>query len=360
MVFRARRCVPPGAGVAAAVLYLCAAAAGAQQSAPPIAGIDVWGSDAADAAAALAKLEPEVRRFIAAQAQRRADNGAATSAAAERAIEAKIREAYGVPLAYAKVSLVVNFSPTQVMYVTIDVVEQKDAARRMPFRPAPTERFDDPDGLLAAWHEYEQKVLALLQSGAQLTVAMAKCPALHCVAPFDRPELEPYLARFDDGARKNADALFAIAERSADEEQRATAMFLLAHTNDAERLLPVLGRAIFDPASGVRNNALRVLLFLASTHPELDYPIHDVIAAMDFPAATDRNKAALVTAVLARRPKYRDVIRAEAVPIALRLLRLTQPNHHDPAYQILTAVSGERFGERDYAAWQRWAAERAR
>jgi hypothetical protein len=39
------------------------------------------------------------------------------------------------------------------------------------------------------------------------------------------------------------------------------------------------------------------------------------------------------------------------------VLRLAQPNNHDPAYEILMQVSGETFGERDYAAWERWAAE---
>jgi hypothetical protein len=41
----------------------------------------------------------------------------------------------------------------------------------------------------------------------------------------------------------------------------------------------------------------------------------------------------------------------------LRLLKLEQPNNHDPAYRILRTVSGENFGERDYAAWERWAAQ---
>ena len=62
-------------------------------------------------------------------------------------------------------------------------------------------------------------------------------------------------------------------------------------------------------------------------------------------------------AALAGQAKYRDTIRAEAVPAALRLLKLEKANNHDPAYEILKQVSGEGFGERDYAAWERWAAE---
>jgi hypothetical protein len=38
------------------------------------------------------------------------------------------------------------------------------------------------------------------------------------------------------------------------------------------------------------------------------------------------------------------------------MLRLLKPNNHDPAYEILQLVSGESYGDRDYAAWEGWAA----
>ena len=108
--------------------------------------------------------------------------------------------------------------------------------------------------------------------------------------------------------------------------------------------------------AGVRNNAMRVFLYLVRFQPELDYPVADLIAALDFPSGSDRNKAGYTLAGLAAQPRYRDAIRAGAAPIALRMLRLEQPNNHDPAYEILKLVSGESFGDRDYAAWERWAA----
>jgi hypothetical protein len=36
------------------------------------------------------------------------------------------------------------------------------------------------------------------------------------------------------------------------------------------------------------------------------------------------------------------------------MLGLFQPNNHDYAYKILKAISGEQYGERDYAAWRAW------
>src|SRR5690606_21356362 len=120
--------------------------------------------------------------------------------------------------------------------------------------------FEDPSGLFALWDEFSQKVLTLAFDGAALQVTT--CPVLHCIAPFDLPELEPYLVRLNASAREHEELLYTIAEQSGDASQRANALFLLAHTKDAERLLPALGRSIHDPAEGVRNNAMRVLMFL--------------------------------------------------------------------------------------------------
>ncbi len=213
------------------------------------------------------------------------------------------------------ISVTLGFGPPLQANVTLDVVEKVDEARRMPFRDAPTEQLDDPGGVLALWREYEEKMFALALADAPMQVNEGNCPVLHCIAPFDLPELAPYLERLNDGARDHEDALYALAANSADAKQRATALFVLAHTNDAQRLAPVLGRAIYDPSGGVRNNAMRVLMFLAERRADVDFPMRDLIVALDFPSSSDRNKAAYTVAALAGQPKYRDAIRADAVPV---------------------------------------------
>jgi hypothetical protein len=333
--------------------------AAAQSPAPAIATIDVYGSSTFDSARARAELRPLIEDFVAlsAEAQSNPNADMAELQARGDALEARMREALGdPPLAHFEVSMTTDFGPPQRLHVSLDIVEQQDAARRMPFRAAPTADLPDPDGLLALWAEYQAKVLELAFAGTPLRVDAGECPALHCIAPFDVPELAPYLALFDDGARRHEDALYRLAAESADAEERQHALFLLAHTNDAERVLPALGDAIYDPAGGVRNNAMRVLMFLAESRPELDFPVSALVAALDFPGSSDRNKAGYTLAALAAQPRYRDAVRA-AVPTALRVLRLEKPNNHDPAYEILKLVSGETFGDRDYAAWERWAAQ---
>jgi len=345
--------------LAATALFASASAAHAQADAEPVpvGSIDLYGTDAIDADAFREEFGSRIMRLAAlfedTRLGRSADQARVDALANELngAIEARLSAL--VPLAHLEFGATTDFGPPPQIHVVVDVVEEADKARRMPFGEAPGGRFDDPGGLFALWDEFSQKVFTLAYAGAALQVTT--CPVLHCIAPFDLPELEPYLERLNAGAREHDEPLYTIAEQSADASQRANALFLLSHTNDAERLLPVLGRAIYDPAGGVRNNAMRVLMFLAKARPELDYPVEDLIAALDFPASSDRNKAGYTLAALAVQPRYRAAIRDGAVPTALRMLRMLKPNNHDPAYEILRLVSGESYGDRDYAAWEAWA-----
>jgi hypothetical protein len=346
---------------ATAALALAVERAGAQGASLPVESIDVYGSAALDSAAIRAEFEADILRYVVTMDQARSPNANFDEIGKTLfGIREKLRTSLErrVPLAYLEISVLINSAPPPPhINVTIDVVEKADEARRMPFRAAPTRELADPGGLLAAWNELNLKYFELLRSGRQdLQVTAAECPVLHCVAPFTLPEFAPYLERFNIGAREHEEALYTVAAESGLDNQRANALFALAHTDDPERLLSVLGNAIYDPAANVRNNAMRVLLFMARGDPSRDYPLAALIAAWDFPVASDRNKAGYVLVELAKSPRYRDRIRAAAVPVALRQLRLEQPVNHLPAYELLKAVSGEDFGQRDYAAWERWAA----
>ena len=346
--------------VLAAIAFLAGApSANAQGDAEPIpvGSIDLYGTDAIEADVFREEFGSEIVRFVAlfedARLGRNVDEAGLDALANQLQGTIEARLSALVPLAHLEFGATTDFGPPPRIHVVVDVVEEADKARRMPFGEAPTGRFEDPGGLFALWDEFQQKVFELAYAGTVLQVE--KCPVLHCIAPFELPALEPYLERFNVGAREHEEPLYTIAAQSGDASQRANALFLLAHTNTAERLVPVLGRAIHDPAGNVRNNAMRVLMFLAKARPELDYPVEDLIAALDFPTSSDRNKAGYTLAALAGQPRYRAAIRNGAVPIALRMLRLLKPNNHDPAYEILQLVSGESYGDRDYAAWEEWA-----
>lgn len=279
--------------LAATIAVALGAARGVVQSAPlPVESIDVYGSLALENEDVRAEIEPHVLSYVAALQQ------ASTPNADLAALEAKAvasRDAVSdllnarVPLAFVEIAVIANTAPPPPhLNATVDVVEKADQARRMPFRAAPTRELPDPDGMLALWDEYIAKVFELALAGRQMAVTGAECPVLHCIAPFDVPELASYIARFDEGAQKHEEALYVIAAESRNARHRANALFALAHTRDADRLLPVLGHAIFDAAEAVRNNSMRILIHMAQTDPERDFPVDDLLAAFDFPTTSDR------------------------------------------------------------------------
>lgn len=349
--------------LAATATFACIAGESAAQAPQlPVESIDVYGSDALDSVAIRTEFEADILRYVTAMNAVSAPNAnfdeiGKTLLEIRDKLRASLEER--VPLAYFEISMIIGSAPPPPhVNVTIDVVEKGDEARRMPFRAAPTRELADPGGLLAAWNELTSKFAERVVAGRAPQVTAAQCPVLHCIVPFTDPEFAPFLERFSAGSREHEEALYTVAAESSNSAYRANALLVLAHTNDAERLLPVLGRAIYDPEAGVRNNAMRAMMFMAQTDPERDYPLDSLLAAFDFPVASDRNKAGYTLVALAKSPRYRDRIRAEVVPAALRQLRLEQPINHGPAYELLKTLSGEAFGERDYEAWERWAAAR--
>jgi hypothetical protein len=323
----------------------------AQSLEPVLDGIDVYGTDRFDAAE-LRSAFPDLIELPALYAA----NDFGRLGPMMESLQAWI-DARG-PFAHAEMGVQASPAPPDrlLLRLGIDVVELQDVARRMPFRAAPTEQLADPGGVLALWGDYETKGMELMLSGP-LPAQNRGCPVLHCVFFFDHPELAPYLDRLNQGAVANRDLLFAIAEESANAEERARAIFVLGHSADAASLLPLLGRAMTDDSSGVRNNAMRVMMYLAMTDPSLPYPIDALAAALDFPSSSDRNKAAYTVRMAADFEGHRVAIIDIALPNLLKLLRSERANIHDPAYETLNIVSGRDYAERDYTAWAAWAAE---
>lgn len=338
-----KRCFHALVALPAAVLLLATACA----AQPALKGVDLYQSDQLTTEEVRAEFQNDLEALAEAQSDGDYERFGALYTSILEGVRAKGNFAY------------VDLSPVQyyrdgddVFYVTVDVVDVRDSTARMRFRPPPADTLADPGDLIAAWQDYQQEAIALLRSDQLPPLEDGACPALHCLTGFDHPALEPYLERFEHGVPQHRAALTGVLRRDAREAHRAAAAFLLAHTSNAQALADSLLPALRDPSSTVRNNAVRVLMALAWQGADL--PPAPFVEALRYPSTTDRNKAAYVLDALARRPGAGAEI-MPAVPALLDLLRLQQPNNHAPAYSILKKLSGKDFGERDYAAWERWA-----
>jgi hypothetical protein len=265
-------------------------------------------------------------------------------------IEARFK---ALGFAWGRASAIGYFRPHGMEYfVTLDVVEPEDAARRLSFGEAPQAELADVDGLCADWWAYQEKGFRLIRDKA-ITPARPACKAFHCLFDFNHPELARFGTRFDEGVPAHEEALVAILRQAKDDRLRAAAAFLVAHLADGNEVVRLLLPSLRDPSGLVRNNAMRVLQDIAHHHPEIPVPIEPALEALDGPETTDRNKALAMVAGLAQRPEHHAAIRARGATL-VRLLRLQQPNNHDFAWEILKKISGKSFGERDYAAWESW------
>jgi hypothetical protein len=255
-------------------------------------------------------------------------------------------------LAYAGIAIITYFAPLSGRYATVDVVEHKDAKARMPFLAEPKGKYQDPDGVIALWDEYQKLSLSLLKAG-KLEYPKG-CPAWHCTLGFEHPQLAPYLERFNSLAVKNESALAKILKDDSRPNYRANAAFLFAHTKDGNKLVKYVSEMIFDSSDLVRNNTIRVLSEVAHSHPSVPIDIKIIIRALQFPTTTDRNKAGFVLANLSEKEADKEIILKSVGWTCLDMLKLHQINNRQPAHMILKNVSGEKFSEDDFASWEAW------
>jgi hypothetical protein len=247
----------------------------------------------------------------------------------------------------------IMYSNVKKIYFTIDIVDIKDKNRLSLFNANPTKSFRDPDNLISQWGKYEQTAFDIAYR-TKIFPAFKNCPAYHCVFGFEHPLLQKYQPIFEKEVPKQKLKLIEILRQDKDYNKRAAAAYLLAHIKNGGELIKILIPSMYDSNELVRNNVMRVIALALRKVKNVDFPIEKVVAALDFPDETNRNKALAIISELATQPRYAKYIKENASQQIMDNLRMIQPNLHDTAYLILLGLSGQTFGERDYTSWERW------
>jgi hypothetical protein len=321
--------------------------------APVLKAVDVYGTDRIDAAWVKSKVGEKLQRYFDTEDEKESDR------LEKEIVDAILAE--NKDLGWIKLSAVVYYDKGDVPqgFITVDVVEREDMKARLTFGPQPKGDFEDPDGLLAAWKEYESTYFRMLRE-QKISPQRVACPAFHCMGGYEHEALRPFGEKFVNGVSSNQGKLARILKEDKDPKDRAAAAFLLAHIKDGRKLVDLMLPARNDPDTIVRNNASRVLLNVAMFHHDIPIPLKPLLGALNGPTMYDRNKAVAVVSALLERPDgsklHAEVIR-DAGPALIKLLELEQPNNHDFAYTILKRVSGKDLGERDYETWRKWLDE---
>lgn len=333
------------------LFFLNAGCATAPKAHAVVNGIDTFGSKRISATEVSQQYGTKIEKWVLT-----AKNAQPEYVQLKKEIETSIQDKFG--FAYVDLSLITYFQPSPGDYVTVDVVEAEDVAERMAFLPEPKDHFEDPDGLIALWDQYFQTGIELQQQGR--FEFPKNCPTWHCVYGFENQKLVPFLEKFNQLIPRNEKKLVRSLKQDARAQFRGNAAFLLAHIKNGQSIVKYALGSVRDPSGMVRNNVVRVLFEIAWKHPEIEIPLEPILQVLKFPATTDRNKAGYTLVYLSQKEKNKKDIIRSAGAILLEMLKLQQPNNHDPAYEILKNVSGERFGERDYVGWENWLSKNSR
>ena len=254
--------------------------------------------------------------------------------------------------AYVHVSPINYYENSTTVYITIDVVEKNDINRLMHFLPQQKMKTVDPNNLIVSWLKYEKAGADLVDKYNTFPKFKA-CPAHHCTFGFDHPSLLKYKNVFDS-AENYKTGLVRVLREDNDSRKRSIAAYVLAHIKNDKELVELLLPSINDSSGNVRNSVLRVLGMTLEKNNNLQIPLNIIVDALDFPETTDRNKTLYVLLSLSNNPKNSQYIIENAGARLIAILKLDQPNNHDPAYEILKKISGKTYGERDYKSWENW------
>lgn len=335
-----------------AALTVAACFAARAEAVATVKGLDVYRSRHLTAAQVREISGPLLDSFLKTRLENRRNTQRAV-ARLKGQVEAALRKASGAAFLQVHVGEYVT-SAERAAYVTVDVVDPEDAASRMPFRPAPQGQTLDPDGLLAAWQQYADAGDALFSQGQIDGSAHPSCPGFYCRWGSPTPELAALEKKLAAGASSDRKLLERVVERDADSRKRASALYVLSYLPEGKEVVDLCFSSLADPAEEVRAAALQVLSDVALYHKGVLIDLAKVLPVLDYPTISDRSKALSVLVGLSDNASYKPLLLTRGTSYLLGLLRLRQPSNHDLAFTLLSTLSQQSVGQRDYDGWAAW------
>ncbi len=332
-------------------LLLTAAPASAQSTAT-LRGLDVYRSAVLTPAKAREEFGQKLTELVYLRNQHRP----ASTEKAESIRKSIESEAGKIPgIAQARLTISEYFtSVDHAMYVTFDIVDESDRGR-LAFAPAPTKTVTDPEGLLAAWKAYYDLGSVLTRRG-QMPVDRPDCPGFYCLWGGATPELDALQKRFIAGATIKERELRMALAHEADEEKRAAALFVLSYGLRGEKVVESCLAALKDPSAVVRGAGLQILADIINHRKDLRVDSALITPLLDDPSGSVRGKTLGLLVPMVDDPIQAKKI-ATAAPRLIAILKLNEPGSSDLAYTVLGQLSQKSYDRRDYASWEKWAAE---
>jgi hypothetical protein len=228
---------------------------------------------------------------------------------------------------------------------------EERGAPRFQYRPAPTGVASLPPETVRMYQRYEMALAEAAEKG-EATEDVSQGHSLATNASVRRFE-EQFLAL----AASQLKLLRRVLHHSGKAEQRQIAACLIGYAANKRAVVADLLSVVSDPDEGVRNNAARALMAiatLAERQPRLGIHIDPapLIAMLNSIVWTDRNKAAAVLMPLtsSRSTQVLVPLRQRALPALVEMARWKSPGHAQAPFFVVGRIAGLD----DKAIWQAW------
>jgi hypothetical protein len=224
-----------------------------------------------------------------------------------------------------------------ILYVGIE----ERGAPHFELRDAPDGEDVLPEEITATYRRFLEALSAAVRRGSteeDLTAGHSRMadPAARAIQ-----DMFPALAK------EHLRELRNVLRNSADEDQRATAVYVIAYAPKKVEVLDDLQYSLKDPDPSVRYNATRALVafaVLARLHPQPDLKVESTwfIEMLNSLSWSDRNRALLALQVLTDKgdPVVLEQLRTRAMPALVEMARWKTLEHALPAYILVGRVAG--------------------
>jgi hypothetical protein len=228
-------------------------------------------------------------------------------------------------------------SGKMILYVGIE----ERGSLHFDVRDAPTGEVTLPEEITSKYREFLQAEAAATRRGENredLTQghALSEDPETRAIEELFIPLAKEHLKELRD-----------VLRNSSDEEQRATAVYVMAYTPKKTMVVDDLMFALRDADAGVRSNAVRSLVAMAvlvRLHPDPELKISPTwfIEMLNSLSWTDRSKALLALQILTdnRDASVLDQLRDRALTSLAEMARWKSLEHALPAYVLLGRMVG--------------------
>jgi len=240
-------------------------------------------------------------------------------------------------VADAELNFVCCEAGRSIVYVGI----QEEGVRPLEFSREPTGSAQLPDDIVASGQQFDDALFEGVKRGQNGEDDSAG----YWVATY--PPARAAQQKLIAFAQDNFVLLRDVLRNSSMAGQRALAAQLIAYVPDRAAAARELLRAVTDPSSDVRNNALRALAIMAvykQSHPDAPYdvPVAPFISLLNSLHWTDRNKAAFALTALtaARDPELLTLLRDSAFDALAEMARWKVLGHAGAAGIILGRIGG--------------------